>query len=483
MCRKVSTYLRSIIWTLWGTILWSTPHLLCLPDTDFELMIHLYNLGFNGRYCAYPDCEFQEGITRTFDEEAGRHRKFSLGAHELVFNPFQDMLGHGIFTPLFRTFLSCDIPSYYKVFLTAYLCSYTSGGAYIIVFVASAIARILDSEDIKSLYVFSPAGVIILNFIIYYVLGYITFIISLLRMHYVNNKLLFAEYRKKWFGGCCLVFVKLRYCLVFQFFFYSVATFTFYFLGSMDHLLSRPGIVSATNKDSINIGRCTAFWDMVVFNSGSWLLALIIGGLAYVTVLQDEGWDVTSYPSDSIVEHALFAGPALLLMLMTFLVPIFFNPYILGWPFLRQPSKKQQQKKRAQSKKKRVRKDKLGREIVDFNTFMTNAAELQEEIERVEGRPDIEIGSLATKDLRSGGGSPATSPNRGNPKGRVSIPKNMYSITESDYEQPSSGRNSRPTSSSSRKAQSHHANNGKPRPSSTSKLRFGDDFQHPKYKV
>lgn len=47
-------------------------------------MIHLYNLGFNGRYVNYPDCEFQEGITRTFDEEAGRHRKFSLGAHELM---------------------------------------------------------------------------------------------------------------------------------------------------------------------------------------------------------------------------------------------------------------------------------------------------------------------------------------------------------------------------------------------------------------
>jgi len=60
-------------------------------------MIHLYNLGFNGRYIAYPDCEFQEGITRTFDEEAGRHRKFALGAHELVFNSFQDMMGKKIY--------------------------------------------------------------------------------------------------------------------------------------------------------------------------------------------------------------------------------------------------------------------------------------------------------------------------------------------------------------------------------------------------
>jgi hypothetical protein len=51
----------------------------CHVSEDFELMIHLYNLGFNGRYVAYPNCEFEEGITRTFDEEAGRHRKFALG--------------------------------------------------------------------------------------------------------------------------------------------------------------------------------------------------------------------------------------------------------------------------------------------------------------------------------------------------------------------------------------------------------------------
>ena len=371
---------------------WSENHV----SEDFELMIHLYNLGFNGRYCAYPDCEFQEGITRTFDEEAGRHRKFALGAHELVFNSFPDMCGHGIFTPLFRTFLTCDIPSYYKIFLTAYLCSYTSGGAYLIVFMSSAIARILDNEDIKSLYVFSPAGVIILNFVIYYVLGYITFLISLLRMHFINNKLLFPEYRKKWCGAGYLIFVMIRYCMLFQFLFYGVATFSFYFLGSMDHLMARPGIVSATNKDSITISRCTAFWEMVKFNSSSFALALIIGGLAYATVLQDQGWDYTKVPDD-IVKHALFAGPALFLMIMCFVVPVILNPYILGWPFL---CRKKPPKKKA-PKRKMVKKDSLGREIVDFNTFMKTAEELQEEIERVEGKPDVELGSLGTKDLRS----------------------------------------------------------------------------------
>merc|ERR1712232_376519 len=106
---------------------WSESHV----SEDFELMIQLYNLGYMGRYIAFPDCEFQEGVTRTFDEEATRHRKFSLGAHELMFNPWKDLLGHGIFTDLFRNFLTCDLPSYYKIYLAAYLQSYVAGGIFL----------------------------------------------------------------------------------------------------------------------------------------------------------------------------------------------------------------------------------------------------------------------------------------------------------------------------------------------------------------
>lgn len=136
----------------------------CHVSEDFELMIHLYYLGFNGRYVAYPDCEFEEGITRTFDEEAGRHRKFALGAHELMFNPLNNWFGHGIFTPLFKTFLMSDIPSYYKIFLTAYLFSYTSGGTYLLVFSVAAISRLTDSsENIGYFSTFNSAGVLALS--------------------------------------------------------------------------------------------------------------------------------------------------------------------------------------------------------------------------------------------------------------------------------------------------------------------------------
>ena len=376
---------------------WSENHV----SEDFELMIHLYNLGFNGRYICIPDCEFQEGITRTFDEEAGRHRKFALGAHELVFNPFQDMLGKGVFTPLFKTFLQSDIPSYYKIFLTAYLCSYTSGGTYIIVFVASALVRIFDAEDeVDSLFYFSPSGVIILNFIIYYLVGYTTFVISMLRMHYINNKLLFGEYRKKYFGAGYIVYVMLRYCLLFQFLFYNVATFTFFFLGSMDHLLARPGIVGATNKDSINISRCRAFYDMAKFNLGSWGIALTLLGLAYLTILQDHDWDFTKYPIEraDITKHAMFAGPAAFLAVLAFVVPIILNPWILGWPFLRAPPPPPKPVPLPMPTRNH-RKDALGREVVDIPTYLSATKQLNSEMVRTKQKPDVELGSLATKDF------------------------------------------------------------------------------------
>ena len=38
---------------------------------------------------------------------------------------------------------------------------------------------------------------------------------------------------------------------------------------------------------------------------------------------------------EDILNHALFAGPALLLSVVCFVVPIILNPHILGWPFLR----------------------------------------------------------------------------------------------------------------------------------------------------
>lgn len=89
------------------------------------------------------------------------------GAHELMFNPFNNWIGQGIFSPLFKTFLKSDIPSYYKIFLTAYLLSYTSGGAYLLVFSIAAVARIVDREsEVSYIGAFNSAGVLALSIIV-----------------------------------------------------------------------------------------------------------------------------------------------------------------------------------------------------------------------------------------------------------------------------------------------------------------------------
>ena len=288
-------------------------------------MIHLYNLGYKGRYVAFKDCEFQEGVTRTFDEEAGRHRKFALGAHELMFNPFQDIFSKGLYSSLFKTFLKCDIPSYYKIYLTAYLQSYMSGGVFLLIFTIATILRLAGgTSGTGSLYVFSPIAVLVLTVFIYYVVGYTCFLFALFRMRMNNPDVFFPEYRKH---GCIyLCYKMLRFCMSFQYWFYSVMG-NYFFLGGMDHMLAKPGVVGATNKDSIDISTCSCLWDIFNFNWGSYLIAVYEAGLAFCVLLEDIGWDITfrTFPSFGAW---LYAGPAMYLAVMAWIVPVVMNPYV-----------------------------------------------------------------------------------------------------------------------------------------------------------
>jgi hypothetical protein len=185
----------------------------------------------------------------------------------------------------------------------------------------------------------------------------------------------------------------------------------------MDHLLSRPGVVSATNKDSITLSRCVALFEVIKFNMGSWMISLFVGGLAYCVALQDYGWEFDRYPKsrDEWIQIALFSGPAVVLAMFAFVVPIILNPYVLGWPFHRQkkkpkrslpskPSSRRSMKTSNSGTTTKIKKDALGRPIVDINTFIDHAKELDREIERAQGKADVELGSLATREL----GSPGT---------------------------------------------------------------------------
>jgi hypothetical protein len=165
----------------------------------------------------------------------------------------------------------------------------------------------------------------------------------------------------------------------------------YFFLGSMDHLMSRPNICGATNKDSIKITRCIAFCDMVRFNTGSWAIAFYLLVLAYLTVLKDADWKFDQWPNDMLGTF-LFAGPAAFLALSAFYVPVILNPYILGWPFNPPLCGK---KRQAEKKKNRG-----GKQVVDLGTFMAQTdSKLNKEIGRAENKPDVELGSLATNDF------------------------------------------------------------------------------------
>jgi len=128
-----------------------------------------------------------------------------------------------------------------------------------------------------------------------------------------------------------------------------------------------------------------------------------MAALAYCTIIQEYDWDIHSYPDtkDDIVQHALFTGPPAFLAIMAFLVPIVLNPWILGWPFLRKKKKvKQTANLPANSSRRNVTKDALGREVVvSLPTLMDANKQLNKEIQRAHNKPDVELGSLQTKEF------------------------------------------------------------------------------------
>jgi len=171
--------------------------------------------------------------------------------------------------------------------------------------------------------------------------------------------------------------------------------------------------------------------DMVRFNTGSFLIAFYLLCLAYLTVLEDMDWDFTALPmGKEIMMNALFAGPPALISIAAFTVPIILNPYILGWPFYppfggfcggRKNKDVAEDWKVDKTKKMGTNSSSSsnGNKVVDLQTFMSSNAtnaelKLGKEIGRVQNKPDVELGSLATYEF--GGSrypmSVATSPSQ-----------------------------------------------------------------------
>ena len=239
----------------------------------------------------------------------------------------------------------------------------------------------------------------------------------MVRMYLANRNLLFPEYRNR--SVFYLIYMKIRYSMLFQLLFYSVMG-NFFFLGSMDHLLSKPGVVSATNKDSIKVSRCIALFEVIKFNSGSWFIALTIIALSYLTIVEqglvtqlsedktfveEDGWnffvwDMENHPLwhdfDTMLYGLLFAGPAILMALMAFFVPLLLNPYVLGCPF--HPPICRRRLRDKDMNPYELQGGKGGKDkTVDLHAFM----KLDKEMQRQEGKADMELGSLGTNEFGS----------------------------------------------------------------------------------
>jgi hypothetical protein len=176
-------------------------------------------------------------------------------------------------------------------------------------------------------------------------------LIALIRIRFINSKILFPKYRK---GGLCyLLYKQIRYSMVFQFLFYSVMA-SYYFLGSMDHLLSRGDIISVgdfSNSDNCIVRKWKVIRNSIVFNCGSWLIGFYLLWVIYAIILEQEDWDwnFDRVPQDWVY-LAVFVGPAAIMAVLIGVVPIILNPYFIGWPFhpplcyKRNQSKKDEQK-------------------------------------------------------------------------------------------------------------------------------------------
>jgi hypothetical protein len=106
---------------------------------------------------------------------------------------------------------------------------------------------------------------------------------------------------------------------------------------------------------------------------------------------------------DDLVYSLLFAGPAALMAVFALVVPLILNPYVLGWPFNPPLCRRRVVKSGKKGSAAKTQGRKGSARVVDLRTFMTTdaAQELGKEIGRVQNRPDVELGSLATHEFGS----------------------------------------------------------------------------------
>lgn len=100
---------------------------------DFDLCLRFINSGYYGKFIAYKDNIFQEGVSLSFKDEMNKYSKFAYGASEIMFNPIKNWCRKGILTKSFYTFVRySNAPFTSKISIIGYLMTYFSIASSII---------------------------------------------------------------------------------------------------------------------------------------------------------------------------------------------------------------------------------------------------------------------------------------------------------------------------------------------------------------
>ena len=101
---------------------------------DFDLCLRFTNAGYYGKFIAYKNKVFQEGVSLSFRDEMNKYSKFAYGASEIIFNPIKDWCKKGVLTDSFYNFIKySNAPFTSKIGILGYLMTYFSIASAIIV--------------------------------------------------------------------------------------------------------------------------------------------------------------------------------------------------------------------------------------------------------------------------------------------------------------------------------------------------------------
>ncbi|GAA5852955.1 hypothetical protein JCM8547_004747 [Rhodosporidiobolus lusitaniae] len=106
------------VWT--KNNVWSEEHV----SEDFVMSLNMTKAGYITRWATYANCEYQEGVSLTCDDELNRWQKYAFGCSEMVFNRLIHWPTRGPVSQLFRKFIWGHTPLPTKISNCSYIASY-----------------------------------------------------------------------------------------------------------------------------------------------------------------------------------------------------------------------------------------------------------------------------------------------------------------------------------------------------------------------